>query len=537
MDLRRPRLAALLPALFLPLALSLTRCVGDDPAAATTSVDEAGADAPTTETAPPADGATAETGPGAESGADADAGPPKAEGKLLWGDHYPTDGSAFAVAMDSGGNAIVAVRLNVTTPISFGAVQAGATGGGDIVILKLSPTGAVVWANHFTGDGDESARAVTVDSSDDVYVGGQFAGTSLSAGNTKTAMRGTLAVPHGFVAKLSGATGVAQWMKAFTPTSGTGGASCAALSIRPSSKLAFACDFQGNLSYATGTETGTAGAAVLFGTIDPMTGTVSASSMLRSSASATSSERVNATGVDIDDLGTIYIGGNTHALNLYGRTDTSPISESSRKGSESGFVAKVATGGGVAWVRIFGPDGTNPGFAVTQALRFDPFNAAVYVAGNFVRANFGKGEAISTGGGNNDDAYVLRLDASGGATNWQKLIGNDVSADEMNGITVDAWGQPLVTGTVTSAGVMVDGKDLPAGFGFFALKLEPVGGVAQWVLGRTCGGSVTTSAIAVAPSGASTLVGRFSGTLDLVTPQTSGNSGALSDTFAAGISP
>jgi hypothetical protein len=370
-------------------------------------------------------------------------------------------------------------------------------------------------------------------------VAGQFDGASVSAGNGKSATRGTAAVANGFVAKLAGASGSAVWMKGFTVTSSAGSASCGALSIRPLSKLAFACDFQGSLSYQTGTETSpvNSGTAVLLGTIDPSVGTVSASSILRSSTSAMLPERVNATGVDIDDQGSVYVGGNTHAANLYGRNDMSPISGSARMGEESGFVAKVATGGGVAWVRIFGPDAPDTGFAVTQALRFDPVNKAVYVAGNFVRADFGKGEQTSTGGGNNDDAYVLRLDASGGGTTWQKLIGSAASADEMNGITVDAWGQPLVTGTVTAAGVMVDGKDLPAGFGFFALKLEPTGGVAQWALGRTCGGSVTTSAIAVAPSGASTIVGRFNGTLDLLTPVTSGNGGADSDTYAAGISP
>jgi hypothetical protein len=530
-----PRVAALVPFLFLPLALSLTRCVGDDAVTSSTVPPPPPAEAGGSETSSPVDASTADTAPGAETGADA--GPPKAEGKLLWGDHFATQGSAFAVAMDSGGNAIVAVRLASTAAVMFGTTSAAATGAADIVIVKLSPTGTVVWANHFTGAGDETARAVTVDASNDVYVAGQFDGASVSAGNGKSATRGGVAVANGFVAKLAGADGTAKWMKGFTSTSGTGGASCTALSIRPLSKLAFACDFQGNLSYDSGTETGTAGSAVLLGTIEPSSGTVSASSMLRSSSAATAAERVNANGIDVDDQGSLYVGGNTHANNLYGRNDVNPISGSSRMGSESGFVAKVATGGGVAWVRIFGPDAGNPGFAVTQALRFDPVNKAVYVAGNFVRANFGKGEQTSAGGGNNDDAYVLRLDASGGGTTWQKLIGNAASADEMNGITVDAWGQPLVTGTVTAAGVMVDGKDLPAGFGFFALKLEPTGGVAQWALGRTCGGSVSTSAIAVAPSGASTIVGRFDGTLDLVSPQTSGNGGVDSDTYAAGISP
>ena len=83
-------------------------------------------------------------------------------GDLLWETEYDPAGSLYPndVAFDSAGNLIVAGRL------------APAAGQSDASLVKFDPSGTLLWANSYAGNGYENAAAVTVLDDDSIVVSG-----------------------------------------------------------------------------------------------------------------------------------------------------------------------------------------------------------------------------------------------------------------------------------------------------------------------------------------------------------------------------
>ena len=108
------------------------------------------------------------------------------------------------IATDSSGNAYIIGYFESTT-ISFGSITLTNSGGTDVYVAKISPSGTWQWAYRAGADGNDAGTAIAVESNS-VYVTGSFT-TSISFGNN------TLTDSWGyevFVAKASTA-GVWQW--------------------------------------------------------------------------------------------------------------------------------------------------------------------------------------------------------------------------------------------------------------------------------------------------------------------------------------
>jgi uncharacterized repeat protein (TIGR01451 family) len=91
---------------------------------------------------------------------------------------------ANGVAIDSGGNIIVAGQFTGTVDFDPGAGVANlaSTGNVDAFVAKYSATGAFVWAVAYGTSNFDYAYAVAVDTSDDsIYIAGQYAGASAEA--------------------------------------------------------------------------------------------------------------------------------------------------------------------------------------------------------------------------------------------------------------------------------------------------------------------------------------------------------------------
>ena len=104
---------------------------------------------------------------------------------------FPSFGSTpptvTAVAVDAAGNTFATgFTCSSKFPTTSGALQTqfggGACllgmfpnpgGGGDAFVVKLDPTGAVVWATYLGGSGYDAANAIAVDAAGNVYVAGQ----------------------------------------------------------------------------------------------------------------------------------------------------------------------------------------------------------------------------------------------------------------------------------------------------------------------------------------------------------------------------
>jgi hypothetical protein len=504
-------------------------CVGSDPS--TESPDGVDGGTPTSE----AGGSSGDTGggsdsstPGIDATPDADAAVPL-EGKIAWAATYATSSPADGVAVDSSGNIYVVGNLG-SASATFGSETFTNADGGDAYIVKLNPAGVLQWAKQLKSDGVDIAHSVAVDSAGDVYVSGAFHGTSMDVAG-KTAAHAANSVANGYIAKLSGANGAGIWN---IPIQASGSlaakAYCTAIAIRNAADLAFNCYFRYALTYGGTTDSFNDEEATVVGVLDASDGTLKWSQILRAATGSTS--RVIGDSIDIDSSSNVYVGGYSYSSAIYLRTNVAIGNSTKQNTSSDGFVLKLAAGtGAVSWVRMLG---SSSGGKNTQVagIRLDPSNGSVYVAGGFDVTDFGKGKITSTGGGTNNDAFVVRLGSSGDTT-WQKTFGGD-GGDIARAIAVDGAGNVVVGGAVDSAGIMIDGKSFPAGKGFYVTKLDPTTAVAAWVTGRTNGSAVFTKGVAAAPSGHSYATGQFIGAIDFdktVTAQSS------ADAFVVALTP
>lgn len=95
-------------------------------------------------------------------------------GNHLWSKRYgdPVSQEATGVAFDSGGNVLICVQHNGTVDFGGGPI----TSTGDVVIVKLDASGNHVWSKRFGDASGQNPNDITVDSSDNVLVTGNFGG-------------------------------------------------------------------------------------------------------------------------------------------------------------------------------------------------------------------------------------------------------------------------------------------------------------------------------------------------------------------------
>lgn len=112
----------------------------------------------------------------------------------------------YAAAQDVAGNLLVSGAFQGT--MTVGAFNAVANGEYDCFVLKLDPSGNVVWLRSFGGAGYDGSVSLGVDAAGSVVVGGTFSGT-MSVYGTSLVSLGNL---DGVFAKFD-ALGAFKWAK------------------------------------------------------------------------------------------------------------------------------------------------------------------------------------------------------------------------------------------------------------------------------------------------------------------------------------
>ena len=87
--------------------------------------------------------------------------------------------NGFGIAVDGSGNVYTTGTFRGTADFDPGAdaVNLTSSGGIDIFVSKLDSNGIFVWAKRIGGSSSDTRRSIAVDSSDNVYITGNFEGT------------------------------------------------------------------------------------------------------------------------------------------------------------------------------------------------------------------------------------------------------------------------------------------------------------------------------------------------------------------------
>ena len=165
-------------------------------------------------------------------------------GTHLWSKRFGGAGydNAWAVAVEDGGNAVVAGAFEGT--VDFGGGPLTSAGSGDGFVARYDAAGAPLWSKRLGGSGDDRARAVSVDRGGNVVVAGEFLGTADFGGGPLTSAGSSDA----FVARYD-SKGAHLWSKRL---GGTGTDSAWAVATTVSGTLLLAGDFSDSVDFGGG---------------------------------------------------------------------------------------------------------------------------------------------------------------------------------------------------------------------------------------------------------------------------------------------
>lgn len=431
------------------------------------------------------------------------------------------DPSAVGLTTDSAGNVYVAGNFTGTAAFAPGVTLTSA-GGDDVFVTKYTSAGALVWARRAGGTLADFGRRIAVDTSGNVYVTGNFAGTA-DFGSTNLTSAGQADV---FVTKLDSAGNFVWAVRAGGTTSDFG--------------LGIAVDPAGNVYTAGGFE-GTAD-------FDPGPGPYNLTSAgsrdifvwkLDTNGSFLWANGVGSTGFDsafgiaLDGSANVYTTGS-----FIGAVDFDPgagVQTLTSSGGRDTFVWKLDSSGNFGMARSMGaPEGDDAG----KSIAIDG-SGNIYTTGIFFgTADFDPGPGTATVSGYDcargltGHLFVSKLDASGNfvwARGWTDFDTGASGFAAGNAIAADSSGNVYVASAFSSRADFDPGPGVAlltgGGNTAFILKLDS-GGNYLWA--RQGGGpaiSAQANGVAVDPSANVYAVGAFSG-----------NAAAVFDTGDADVS-
>jgi len=380
-----------------------------------------------------------------------------ANGVLQWAFSLPStlDGQIDAVTTDLANNVLIAGRFQGDIDVG-GPADLVSAGLNDVFVLKLDPSGNYVWAQRFGDADDELPTSIAVDLTGAVHVGGKYKGTIGFGGSTHTANG---AVDDLFIAKLD-AGGTFVWSGGY----GTASADTYVhLDVDSNGNLVAVGDLGGGTMNLGGSDL--TGDADFFVSRFGPTGT---------HMSSTRFGDANAdvvTGFMLDGSDNLVLGGwFTGNLDFGGGA----LSEAGGPAGGDIFVATLSSGFTQAWSNRFGD--ANPQAAdgvVVDAL------GNVTVGGSF------KG-TFSFGGGTlanmdplNKDVFVVTFNSAGGFLASSAF--GDATADETAwGLAVSLSGDVIYTGdfwgSVNFGGTTHDASDLSDIFVSSFAQIQGMGG-------------------------------------------------------------
>ncbi|HUK16182.1 MAG TPA: SBBP repeat-containing protein, partial [Bryobacteraceae bacterium] len=339
-----------------------------------------------------------------------------------------------AVAVDAQGNVYV-TGYNGGNPFAGRAASSLAGGGTRVFVVKMNPTGSLVYAVFFGGGGFDVGGGIAVDSLGNAYVTGFTTSSNFptTPGAPQRSFYGNSSNPNAFVTEVN-ASGTALVYSTYLGGSGSFWG------------RAIAVDQSGN-AYVTGTAS--ASGSTPFCTVCSISSTPSAGFLTKINARGTTGFAYSTYlpagigyGIAVDSNGDAYVTGSTGTVSA-----PSPA---------QGYVLKVNAGGaGVGYGPVlFGTAGAQ---TVGFGIALDAQNDA-YVTGMTNDSAFPvtAGAAQGTYGGGTYDGFALKLNSSGSLPPMYATyiggLGSSFLPERGSGIGVDGEGNAYVSGTTECIG-------------------------------------------------------------------------------------
>jgi len=379
---------------------------------------------------------------------------------------------AYAVGVDSSGNAYVAGVTNSANFPTVNPEQSSNAGSGDAFVSKLNPYGTdLVYSTYLGGSGADSATGMAVDSEGDVFLTGSTSSSDFPIKPTSS----TSSSPAAFQT-VYGGNG-----DAFVAELGSTGDKLVYSSYLGGSQADFgqaiAVDSSGN-AYVTGStespdfptlnplQTTTAGASDVFVTKVNFSGTALVYSTYLGGSQADTGQTIK-----VDKAGNAYVAGYTFSTNFPTQDPIQP----SNAGDADAFVTELnPAGSALVFSTYLGGGGRDRAFGLALDNSGD-----IYVTGDTQSSDFPTTPNVFQAGyAGNGDAFVSELAPSGAKLSNSTFLGGS-GTDQANGIALDSSGNAAIAGFTNSS-------DFPT--------VDPVQSVLGLTGGSSCGANPCSDA-------------------------------------------
>lgn len=434
---------------------------------------------------------------------------------------------AHSVTVDASGNSYVAGSFS-SDSITFGSITLINSSGsgwnsGTMFIVKYDVAGNILWAKSAVGASD--ATALTTDASGNIYVAGNYRGTSVTFGSI-TLNNVINYYSDIFLVKYD-ASGNVLWAKsaggdsddlATSVTVDASGNACVA-GYFGSSSITFNSITLNNIVNIAGNN------------YDIFIAKYDTNGNLLWAKNAGGSSNDEASSVTADISGNVYVTGSFVSSSItFGSTTL--INTSSGAYNSDMFIAKYDASGNVIWAKSTGGDSNQEGASITADA-----SGNVYATGIFysLAITFGSTtlyNIIQSSFGSSSDMFVVKYDASGNVL-WAKSAGGN-NLDGSASLTADASGNIYIAGYSYSPSVTFGSINLnnAGSVNMFIVKYD-AGGNALWAKSTGENGEAAAAADA---SGNVYMAGYFNNptiTFGSITLNNTDTTGSTVDMFIA----
>jgi hypothetical protein len=344
-------------------------------------------------------------------------------GAHVWSKQFPCVNAA-AVAVAAGGGVVIAG--NVTETIDFGGGPMSGNGSvNDVVVAKLDASGGHVWSRRFRASNHAAVKSVAVDAAGTIAIGGSFY-ESVDFGDGATIRGGFSHTGNLFLAKLD-ANGKHVWSRAFETEKWQ---ECQ-VAFTPSGELVFA----GSVRLPVDFGTGKLAPGAFLVKLDRQNQVVRAKTY-------GGSERTYTEGLSVSPEGDAVITGVSDGSVDFG---SGPLC-GGRLHADEAWIARFGDDGALRFAKcfqghqmlVFRAD------SITWGVASDASGIVLVGKLNGGTVDFGGGSLSGDGRG-----FLLMLDPAG-RHRFSRLIGAKGDLDDnVSAIAIDRAGNPIYVGTAS----------------------------------------------------------------------------------------